>query len=77
MPPVDVETKYTVLQDTFVIRDADTPDAGPQPDGDTVKFQPDDVTSSSTASGSAASCSSPTDRTWSSAPTRTPCAVTS
>ena len=45
MPPVDVETNYTMLQGTFVIRYTDTPDAGPQPDGDTVKFQPDDVTS--------------------------------
>jgi endonuclease YncB( thermonuclease family) len=32
---------YTVLRGRFVIRYADLPRQGPQPDGDTVKFQPD------------------------------------
>ena len=32
---------YTVLRGTFVIRYADLPRSGPEPDGDTVKFRPD------------------------------------
>jgi endonuclease YncB( thermonuclease family) len=32
---------YTVLRGSFVIRYPDLPRQGPQPDGDTVKFQPD------------------------------------
>jgi hypothetical protein len=32
---------YTVLRGRFVIRYPDLPRQGPQPDGDTVKFQPD------------------------------------
>jgi endonuclease YncB( thermonuclease family) len=32
---------YTVLRGQFVIRYADQPRQGPEPDGDTVKFQPD------------------------------------
>ncbi|HYP45544.1 MAG TPA: hypothetical protein VEQ66_10185 [Propionibacteriaceae bacterium] len=33
---------YTVLRGAFVIRYADLPRQGPEPDGDTVKFLPDD-----------------------------------
>jgi endonuclease YncB( thermonuclease family) len=32
---------YTLLRGTFVIRYADLPRQGPEPDGDTVKFRPD------------------------------------
>jgi endonuclease YncB( thermonuclease family) len=32
---------YTVLRGDFVIRYADLPTQGPQPDGDTIKFKPD------------------------------------
>jgi endonuclease YncB( thermonuclease family) len=32
---------YTVLRGQFVIRYADLPTQGPQPDGDTIKFKPD------------------------------------
>ncbi|HEY4992723.1 MAG TPA: hypothetical protein VII33_11645, partial [Nakamurella sp.] len=32
---------YPVLRGSFVIRYPDQPRQGPQPDGDTVKFQPD------------------------------------
>ena len=32
---------YTLLRGSFVIRYADQPRQGPQPDGDTVKFRPD------------------------------------
>ena len=32
---------YTLLTGRFVIRYADLPRQGPEPDGDTVKFQPD------------------------------------
>ena len=32
---------YTVLRGSFVIRYPDLPRQGPQPDGDTVKFEPD------------------------------------
>jgi endonuclease YncB( thermonuclease family) len=32
---------YTVLRGQFVIRYADQPTQGPQPDGDTIKFRPD------------------------------------
>src|SRR3954452_14835218 len=32
---------YTVLRGDFVIRYADLPTQGPEPDGDTIKFKPD------------------------------------
>src|SRR3954453_20929435 len=32
---------YTVLRGDFVIRNADLPTQGPEPDGDTIKFKPD------------------------------------
>jgi hypothetical protein len=32
---------YTLLRGNFVIRYADLPRAGPEPDGDTIKFRPD------------------------------------
>jgi endonuclease YncB( thermonuclease family) len=34
---------YTVLHGKFVIRYPDSPNQGPEPDGDTVKFLPDDA----------------------------------
>jgi hypothetical protein len=38
------KSRYTVIKGKFWIHYPDMPRQGPEPDGDTVTFQPDDVT---------------------------------